>query len=104
MKTHPEKSKNEANQFLVDGEGWELVGEGYGWAEGLASSADGTLYFTDVPNAKLYRIMPGAEPEIIVEDTGKANGISLGADGKLYGAVVGRGRSVPGILRRWRWR
>ena len=87
--THPENSKHEANRFLVEEEGWELVGEGYGWAEGLASTAYGTLFFTDVPKSKLYRVRPGGEPECVVEDTGNANGISLGSDGKLYGACGG---------------
>ncbi|MGI9242673.1 MAG: SMP-30/gluconolactonase/LRE family protein [Verrucomicrobiales bacterium] len=89
VKTHPENSNHEASRFLVEGEDWELVGEGFGWAEGLASTAYGDLYFTDVPRSKLYRIKPGGEPEVVVEDTGKANGISLGADGKLYGACGG---------------
>jgi len=90
VETHSENSKHEAHtKFLVDGEGWELVGEGYGWAEGLAVTGDGTLYFTDVHNAKLYRVKPGGKPEIVVEDTGRANGISLGADGRLYGACGG---------------
>lgn len=89
VETHAENSQHAAKRFLVEGEGWELVGDGYGWAEGLASTADGTLYFTDVPKAKLYRVAPGGKPEIVVEDTGRANGISLGADGKLYGACGG---------------
>jgi gluconolactonase len=84
--THPTQSKSEANKFLVEGEEWELVGSGFEWAEGMAIADDGTLYFTDVPASKLYKLPPGGKPTIIVEDTGCANGIALGPDGKLYGA------------------
>ncbi len=86
---HPDKSRNEASRFLVPGEDWEIVSEGHQWAEGLAVTEDGTLYFTDVPASKLYRITPDGKRTLVVEDTGNANGISLGPDGKLYGACSG---------------
>ena len=87
--THPDKSRNEASRFLIPGEGWEVVSEGHQWAEGLAVTDDGTLYFTDVPASKLYKVTPDGKTSLVVEDTGKANGISLGPDGKLYGASSG---------------
>ena len=86
VKTHPEKSKSEANKFLVEGSGWELVTSGHQWAEGMAITDDGTLYFTDVPASKLVKITPDGKQTLLVEDTGEANGIALGPDGKLYGA------------------
>ena len=76
-------------EMLVDGADWELIGEGYQWAEGLAVTADGTLYFSDVPASKIYRVPPGGKPELFVEDSGKANGLALGPDGRLYGACSG---------------
>ncbi len=84
--THRDKSKNEASKFLADDSQWELVSSGHGWAEGLALTADGTLYFTDVPASKLYKLTPDGKQTLLVEDTGQANGIALGPDGKLYGA------------------
>jgi sugar lactone lactonase YvrE len=75
--------------MLVDGASWELIGEGYQWAEGLAVTSDGTLYFSDVPAAKIYRVLPGGEPEVFAENTGNANGLALGPDGRLYGASSG---------------
>jgi sugar lactone lactonase YvrE len=66
-----------------------LIGEGYEWAEGLALTADGVLYFSDVPAAKIYRVPPGGKPELFVSDSGKANGLALGPDGRLYGACSG---------------
>jgi gluconolactonase len=40
----------------IPGEGWELVGEGYGFTEGLAASATGEVYFQDIPNSKTYKV------------------------------------------------
>ncbi len=84
--THLEKSKSEAKKFLVEGSDWELVSSGHQWAEGLAVTEDGTLYFTDVPASKLYSLTPEGKQTLLVQDTGEANGIALGPDGKLYGA------------------
>ncbi len=75
--------------MLISGEGWELVSDGHEWAEGLAWTQDGTLFITDVPASKLYRITPDGKRSVVVEDTGRANGIALGPDGKLYGACSG---------------
>lgn len=86
---HPDQSRNEANTFLIPGEEWEIVSQGHEWAEGLAITEDGTLYITDVPASKLYKVSPDGQRTLIVEDTGKANGIAIGPDGKLYGASSG---------------
>jgi sugar lactone lactonase YvrE/enterochelin esterase-like enzyme len=89
VRTHLDRSSSKARDLLVDGADWELVGDGYQWAEGLALTADGTLYFSDVPASKIYRVSPGGEPEVFVADSGKANGLALGPDGRLYGACSG---------------
>ncbi|MEZ5300883.1 MAG: SMP-30/gluconolactonase/LRE family protein [Verrucomicrobiales bacterium] len=87
--THYDRSKSRAPQYLIDGEGWELVGDGYGWAEGLAAAADGTMYFTDVFGSKIYRVAEGGTPEVFAEDTKRCNGLAMGPDGRLYGAADG---------------
>jgi sugar lactone lactonase YvrE/enterochelin esterase-like enzyme len=89
VRTHPDRSSSRAGEMLVDGADWELVGEGYQWAEGLAVTADGTLYFSDVPAAKIYRVPTNGKPEVFVKDSGNANGLALGPDGRLYGACGG---------------
>lgn len=89
VQTHWDRSSSRAKELLVDGAGWELVGEGYQWAEGLALSPDGVLYFSDVPAAKIYRVQPAGKPELFVSDTGNANGLAFGPDGRLYGACGG---------------
>lgn len=94
VKTHPESNQNDMSRFFPgqnDGEngGWELVSQGHEWAEGMALTDDGTLYFTDVPGSKLYRISPTGEQKLLVPDTGNANGIALGPDGRIYAACSG---------------
>ena len=89
VRTHLDRTQSRARQMLVDGASWELVGDGYQWAEGLAVTSDGTLYFSDVPAAKIYRVNPGGKPEVFAENTGNANGLALGPDDRLYGASSG---------------
>ena len=89
VSTHPEASQNDSRQFLIDGEDWEVVSSGHQWAEGLAATDDGTLYISDVPASKLYRVTPDGQRTVVAEETGNANGIALGPDGRLYAACSG---------------
>ncbi len=89
VSTHPEKSQSKFNEFMIPGEDWQLVSEGHEWAEGMAVTADGTLFFTDVPAGELYKISPDGKQEIVDGETGKTNGLALGPDGLIYGAASG---------------
>ncbi len=89
VRTHWDRSSSRAKELLVDGAGWELIGKDYQWAEGLALTPDGVLYFSDVPAAKIYRVRPSGKPELFVSETGQANGLAIGPDGRLYGACGG---------------
>ena len=40
--------------ILLPGEGWQLVGEGYGNSEGPAVNTKGEVFFNDVPNGKTW--------------------------------------------------
>ena len=87
--THPENSQSKFNQYMIPGEEWEVVSKGHKWAEGMAILPDGTLFFTDVPGNKLYKITPDGKQELVDGDTGNTNGIALAADGLIYGAASG---------------
>lgn len=87
---HLDKAKSRANEWLIPGEDWEVVSEGHNWSEGLAVAADGTLWFTDVPDSELYKITPDGKQTLVAKDTSRSNGIALGPDGKtLYTASSG---------------
>ena len=75
------------NQFLkeifAENEDWELVGENYGFTEGIAVNAKGEVFFQDIPNSKTYKINAAGKPEIYVEDAKKASGTTFGPDGQM---------------------
>ena len=75
------------NQFLADilaeGSGWELVGESYGFTEGIAVNAKGEVFFQDIPNAKTYKIGPNGKPELYIADSKKASGATFSTAGDL---------------------
>jgi sugar lactone lactonase YvrE/enterochelin esterase-like enzyme len=79
--------------FVDPAEGWQLVGEGYKFTEGPASDASGTVYFTDVPGGKIYKVDLDGKVSVFVEDSKKANGMKFGPDGKLY-AVQGGTKKI----------
>ena len=92
VKTHYGQCLNEAVRFLEPDEDWQLLSAGHGWAEGLAAMPDGTVFFTDVPASRIYRIGSNDKVELFAENTGRANGLRLGPDGLLYGAANGTGQ------------
>jgi gluconolactonase len=75
------------NQFLSDillpNEGWELVGEGYGFTEGTASNAKGEVFYQDIPNAKAYKVDLDGKVTLLPIDTKRASGTSFAKDGTM---------------------
>lgn len=80
--------------ILIDGEKWELVAEGFKFTEGPAADRSGRLYFSDVPNNKIYRLNDKGEPEVFVANSRGSNGLAFGPDGKLYACQFGKQRVV----------
>jgi sugar lactone lactonase YvrE len=89
VSSHPENYGSRAREFIDLEAGWEVVSEGHQWAEGLVSTDDGSLYFTDVHAGQLFKISPDGIRSLVDGDTGRANGIALGPDGRIYGAASG---------------
>ena len=79
---------------LLDGKDWELVGEGYKFTEGPAVDAKGQVYFTDIPESKIYKIDLDGKVSVFVENSQKTNGLMFGPDGKLYGCQSGSKKIV----------
>lgn len=71
------------NDILIPGEGWELVGEGYGFTEGTAVNAKGEVFFQDIPNAKTYRVSVDGKLELYNPDSKKASGTVFTTSGEM---------------------
>jgi len=95
VRTHPDKSKSKANDFLVEGEEWQLVSEGHGFTEGPAVNAAGELFFSDLEQSKIWRVAGDGKVSLFQENTGKVNGLAFAPDGtRLYGCEGEPGRLV----------
>ena len=85
------------NPFLTDilmpNRGWELVGEGYSFTEGIAANAAGEVFFQDVLNGKTLKVGPDGKPVLVNADSKKASGTAFGPDGKRY-TMSSRSRQI----------
>ncbi|HKP13874.1 MAG TPA: SMP-30/gluconolactonase/LRE family protein [Blastocatellia bacterium] len=83
------QSKNATlDALLMPGEGWQLVGGGYGFTEGPAVNAKGEVFFNDIPASKTYKVGLDGKASLFVTNSKKVNGQAFGPDGRLY-AVAG---------------
>jgi gluconolactonase len=72
------------SQILIDGEGWQLVAEGYQFTESPAVDKEGTVYFVDVPQSLILKLSDDGKPVVWAKNTGKASGLMFGPEGCLY--------------------
>ncbi len=91
VETHFDESKSRAPEMLVDGEGWELVSKGHKYLTGLASDADGNVYFSDRKKGELFVVTKDGEVKQI--DNGasseKLTSIASHPNGSLFVAQNG---------------
>ena len=71
-------------EILIPGEEWQLVGEGYKFTEGPATSPTGEVFFNEVPSGTTYKIDADGKPVVFLADSNQGDGQRFGADGKLY--------------------
>ncbi len=78
-------SKNKfLSDLLIPGQDWELVGEGYGFTEGIAANAKGEVFFQDIPNSKTYKVGLDGKVTALPLDAKKASANCFDADGTRY--------------------
>jgi gluconolactonase len=63
---------------------FDHLAKGMGYAEGPAWSREGYLVFSDTPNDKLWKWVPGAAVTVFRENAGGPSGNAFDADGRLY--------------------
>lgn len=78
-------SKNQMlSEILLPNEGWELVGEGYGFTEGASVNPSGEVFFQDIPNAKTYKVDLNGKLTTLTQTSKNASGTAFSMDGKRY--------------------
>src|SRR5262245_23446251 len=81
-------------QVLIDGEGWQLVAEGYKFTEGPAVDRRGNVFFSDIPANRIHKIDAAGKVSVFAEDTAGSNGLMFGPDGRLYACRSGQRQIV----------
>ncbi len=83
------------SQVLVGGEGWEVAAEGFNFADGLCTDADGNLYFSDVKGGTaVYKVDLKGKMTEFIQDAPGISGLQWGSDGRLYACVAREQRVV----------
>jgi gluconolactonase len=86
-------SKNAfTNTIIIPGEDWEVVGSGYGFAEGTIANAAGEVFYQDIPNAKTYKVDLNGKLTQLNIDSKKASGTAFGRDGLRYVTATATGQ------------
>ncbi|MDQ2900760.1 MAG: SMP-30/gluconolactonase/LRE family protein [Acidobacteriota bacterium] len=62
----------------------ERIEHKFSFTEGPVWSRDGYLLFSDVPNDRILKLIPGEKSTVFRDDTHGANGNTLDAQGRLY--------------------
>ncbi|WP_336514222.1 SMP-30/gluconolactonase/LRE family protein [Pollutibacter soli] len=76
------KSQNAfLQQVILENEGWELVGEGYGFTEGTIADKNGVFFFQDIPASKTYKVIENGQPVVINSASDKSSGTAFAPDG-----------------------
>ena len=86
------------SKVLVDGEGWQLVAEGFGFTDAACADADGNFYFYDLGQGTGIRKI-GADGKVttFIDNTPKCSGLKFGPDGRLYACTQGPKKQVVAI-------
>src|SRR5947208_17115671 len=76
------------SKVLVDGEGWQLVAEGFGFTDAACADADGNFYFYDLGQGTGIRKI-GADGRVttFIDNTPKCSGLKFGPDARLSGCT-----------------
>jgi len=80
------------HKLLIDGEGWQVVAEGLGFADGPMTDADGNFYFSDLKAPAIYRIALDGTKATLLDEL--ASGLKFGPDGRLYACQGAKKRVI----------
>ena len=69
------------NKLLIDGEGWQTLTEGFGFADGLSSDAAGNLHVNDLRGGGTWQVAPDGAKTKLADENG--SGAKRAPDGRL---------------------
>ncbi|MDP2983611.1 MAG: SMP-30/gluconolactonase/LRE family protein [Candidatus Latescibacter sp.] len=88
------KAASQGNTLLiVPGSKVEKLAGGFMFTEGPACDAEGNIYFSDIPNQRIYRWSVNGTLSLFLENTEWANGLGFDGNGVLI-ACLERGRAL----------
>jgi len=73
-----------AYDILEPGNGWEVVGDGYHFSDGLAADKSGEVFFSDAANNRIYKIDLDGKVSVWKENANGVTGMIFGPDGRLF--------------------
>lgn len=85
------------SKVLINGEDWQLVGEGYGFTDAACADAQGNFYFSDLRKNVLHRVSPDGKVSAFLENGPSISGLKFGPDGRLYAATQGPKKQIVAI-------
>lgn len=86
------------SKVLIDGEGWQLVAEGFGFTDGACADAEGNFYFMDLgKGTAIQRISQDGKVTDFIKNAPKCSGLKFGPDGRLYACTQGPKKQLVAI-------
>ena len=80
------------HRLLIDGEGWQPVAEGIGFADGPCSDAEGNFLYSDLKGNAVFKIALDGTKTTVIEEP--ASGLKFGPDGRLYACQGSKKRLI----------
>ena len=82
---HPRESEGtmRLDEIIEPGTEPQVIGDGYGFTEGPAAAADGSVYFSDGKNNSIHHYVPGGPVRRFAHDSTDANGMIFNHRGEL---------------------
>jgi gluconolactonase len=86
------------SKVLIDGEGWQLVAEGFGFTDAACADGEGNFYFFDLGKGTgIQRIGSDGKVTTFIGKTPKCSGLKFGPDKRLYACTQGPNKQVVAL-------